>query len=59
VPSWPVHFAEKKFEVTGEPGEPLLHYYNDSSSAPYPLANPFAGSPALTRTDGTVDFNPS
>ena len=32
-------------------------YYNDSSSAPYPLANPFAGSPVLTRTDATVDFN--
>ncbi len=32
-------------------------YYNDSSSTPYPLANPFAGSPVLTRTDGTVDFN--
>ena len=32
-------------------------YYNDSDRAPYPLANPFAGSPVLTRTDGTVDFN--
>ena len=32
-------------------------YYNDGGSAQYPLANPFAGSPALTRTDATVDFN--
>ena len=32
-------------------------YYNDSSSAVYPLANPFAGSPVLTRTDATIDFN--
>jgi mannan endo-1,4-beta-mannosidase len=32
-------------------------YYNDSSSTPYPLANPFAGSPVLTRTDATIDFN--
>jgi hypothetical protein len=32
-------------------------YYNDSDRAPYPLANPFTGSPVLTRTDATVDFN--
>lgn len=32
-------------------------YYNDNNSTPYPLANPFAGSPVLTRTDATVDFN--
>jgi PA14 domain/Divergent InlB B-repeat domain len=32
-------------------------YFNDSSSSPYPLANPFAGAPVFTRTDGTVDFN--
>ena len=31
--------------------------YNDNSSTPYPLAGPFAGSPVLTRTDATVDFN--
>ncbi|HEY5705410.1 MAG TPA: PA14 domain-containing protein [Terrimicrobiaceae bacterium] len=31
-------------------------YYNDSSSTTYPLANPFAGSPVLIRTDATVDF---
>lgn len=32
-------------------------YYNDSAGASYPLANPFAGSPALTRTDATVSFD--
>ena len=32
-------------------------YYNDSSSASYPPANPFAGSPVLTGTDATVDFS--
>jgi PA14 domain/Divergent InlB B-repeat domain len=32
-------------------------YYNDGSSTPYPLANPFGVSPVLTRTDATVDFN--
>ena len=32
-------------------------YDNDNNSTPYPLANPFAGSPVLTRTDATVDFN--
>ena len=32
-------------------------YYNDGSGAAYPLVNPFTGSPALTRTDGTVDFD--
>ncbi len=32
-------------------------YYNDSSSAPYPLTNPFAGSPVLTRTDAALDFS--
>jgi hypothetical protein len=32
-------------------------YYNDSSSAPYPLVNPFASPSVLTRTDATVDIN--
>jgi hypothetical protein len=32
-------------------------YYNDSSSAPYPLVNPFASPSVLTCTDATVDFN--
>ena len=32
-------------------------YYNDAGGAAYPLANPFAGSPVLTRTDTAVDFN--
>lgn len=35
----------------------LGQYYNDSADALYPLANPFTGSPALTRTDARVDFN--
>jgi hypothetical protein len=35
----------------------LAQYYNDSPSAAYPLANPFTGSPVLTRTDARVDFN--
>jgi uncharacterized repeat protein (TIGR02543 family) len=39
--------------ATGLRGE----YYNDGSNAAYPLTNPFAGSPALTRTDATVDFD--
>ena len=30
-------------------------YYNDGGAS-YPLANPFTGTPALTRTDATVDF---
>jgi hypothetical protein len=38
---------------TGLRGE----YYNDNSGASYPLANPFAGSPVLIRTDVTVDFD--
>jgi hypothetical protein len=32
-------------------------YYNDSSSAAYPLSDPFAGSPVLTGIDATVDFD--
>ena len=32
-------------------------YYNDHSEGAYPLANPFAGTPVLTRTDPTVDFS--
>jgi hypothetical protein len=32
-------------------------YYNDSSNAPYPLANPFSGAAVLTRTDVQVDFD--
>jgi hypothetical protein len=36
-------------------------YYNDGSGAVYSppswLANPFTGSPALTRNDATVDFD--
>ena len=32
-------------------------YYNDSPSGAYPLSNPFAGTPVLTRTDATVDFD--
>jgi hypothetical protein len=44
--------------AAGSPGTGLRgQYYNDNSSTPYPLANPFADSPVLTRTDATVDFN--
>ena len=32
-------------------------YYNDNTNVAYPLSNPFAGSPVLTRTDATVDFD--
>ena len=32
-------------------------YYNDNPNGGYPLSNPFAGSPVLTRTDATVDFD--
>ena len=38
---------------TGLRGE----YYNDSSDEAYPLEDPFTGSPVLTSTDGTVDFD--
>jgi hypothetical protein len=38
---------------TGLRGE----YYNDPSNGAYPLEDPFAGSPVLTRTDSTVNFN--
>ena len=44
--------------VEATPGAGLRgQYYNDNSSTPYPLANPFGVSPVLTRTDATVDFN--
>lgn len=32
-------------------------YYNDTGNPSYPLTNPFTGTPVLTRTDATVDFN--
>ena len=35
----------------------LGQYYNDSANAAYPLANPFTGSPVLTRTDAAVSFD--
>ena len=38
---------------TGLRGE----YYNDPSNGAYPLEDPFAASPVLTRTDATVDFD--
>ncbi|HEY5706112.1 MAG TPA: PA14 domain-containing protein [Terrimicrobiaceae bacterium] len=34
----------------------LGQYYNDSSGAGYPLANPFTGEPVFERTDPVVDF---
>jgi PA14 domain/Divergent InlB B-repeat domain len=44
--------------AAGISGTGLLgQYYNDGNGAAYPLANPFTGSPALTRTDATVDFD--
>jgi PA14 domain/Divergent InlB B-repeat domain/Carbohydrate binding module (family 35) len=40
----------------GEAGTGLRgQYYNDGGVS-YPLANPFTGTPVLTRTDATVDF---
>jgi PA14 domain/Chitobiase/beta-hexosaminidase C-terminal domain/Divergent InlB B-repeat domain len=46
------------FSAIGGPGTGLRgEYYNDASNAAYPLSNPFAGSPVLTRTDPTVNFN--
>ena len=46
------------FSAIGGPGTGLRgEYYNDASNAAYPLVNPFAGSPVLTRTDTVVDFN--
>jgi hypothetical protein len=42
----------------GGPGTGLRgHYYNNSSDTAYPLTDPFAGSPVLTRTDATVNFS--
>ncbi len=38
---------------TGLRGE----YYNDPTDGAYPLEDPFTGSPVLTRTDGTVNFD--
>jgi hypothetical protein len=32
-------------------------YYNDNPNGGYPLSDPFAESPVLTRTDATVDFD--
>jgi hypothetical protein len=32
-------------------------YFNNPTDGAYPLSNPFAGSPVLTRTDATVDFD--
>ena len=44
--------------IDGSKGTGLRgQYYNDSSDTEYPLADPFAGSPVLTRTDATVNFN--
>ena len=42
---------------SGGTGTGLLgQYYNDPSNSSYPLANPFTGTPVLTRTDANVDF---
>ena len=46
------------FSAIGGPSTGLRgEYYNEASNAAYPLTNPFAGSPVLTRMDPTVDFN--
>ena len=45
-------------DSSGGTGTGLLgQYYNDSGNSTYPLTNPFTGTPVLTRTDATVDFN--
>jgi hypothetical protein len=42
--------------TSGDTGTGLRGQYYNDSGASYPLANPFTGTPVLTRTDGTVDF---
>lgn len=50
--------ASTSYTITAANGTGLTaRYYNDPSNSSYPLGNPFAGSPVLTRTDATVDFN--
>ena len=45
-------------DSSGGTGTGLLgQYYNDPGNSTYPLTNPFTGTPVLTRTDATVDFN--
>ena len=55
MPSSPV-VVTATYSVIGTAGL-RAQYYNDSSSADYPLSDPFAGSPVLTRIDATVDFD--
>jgi PA14 domain/Divergent InlB B-repeat domain/Fibronectin type III domain len=55
MPSSPV-VVTATYSVIGTAGL-RAQYYNDSSSAAYPLSDPFAGSPVLTRIDATVDFD--
>jgi PA14 domain/Divergent InlB B-repeat domain/Fibronectin type III domain len=58
MPSSPVVVTATYSVSSGSTGTGLrAQYYNDPSNGAYPLADPFTGSPVLTRTDGTVDFN--
>jgi hypothetical protein len=55
MPSSPVVVTATYSVSSGGTGTGLRgEYYNDSPTADYPLSNPFAGSPVLTRTDATV-----
>ncbi|HEU4679999.1 MAG TPA: PA14 domain-containing protein, partial [Terrimicrobiaceae bacterium] len=53
IPQSQLYPPENETPRTGLLGQ----YYNDDSHLPYPPANPFAGTPALTRTDTEVDFD--
>ena len=53
IPQSQLYPPENETPQTGLLGQ----YYNDDSHAAYPLADPFAGTPVLTRTDTEVDFD--
>ena len=58
MPSSPVVVTATYSVSSGGTGTGLRgEYYNDPSNGAYPLEDPFTGSPVLTRTDGTVNFN--
>ena len=58
MPSSPVVVTATYSVSSGGTGTGLRgEYYNDPTDGAYPLGDPFTGSPVLTRTDATVDFD--
>ena len=58
MPSSPVVVTATYSVSSGGTGTGLRgEFYNDPDDTAYPLEDPFTGSPVLTRTDGTVDFD--